>query len=232
MGRNKLERFAEISAFENVTEFTDFQNPEDIKPKGKWTSEVLKGKHPITLELACGKGEYTMALSEKYPKKNIIGVDIKGARIWKGAREALQRNRKNVHFLRIYIDHLDEYFAPGEVEDIWITFPDPYPRGSDRNKRLTSPKFLNIYQNVLKPDGSVRLKTDSDQLFAYTRRVIERTGCKILDLVENVYDERPGDPLLTLKTYFEKKHLKKEKTISYIRFSLPGDAKRLQSLGG
>ncbi|SHE95940.1 tRNA (guanine-N(7)-)-methyltransferase [Fodinibius roseus] len=223
MGRNKLERFEDITAFENVLEYTDFQESEAPMPKGRWNSEIFEKEQPIILELACGKGEYSLALSEQYPGNNIIGVDIKGARIWKGAREALQSNRENVRFLRIYIDHLDGYFAPGEVEDIWITFPDPYPRGSDRNKRLTSPKFLNIYQNILQPDGSVRLKTDSDQLFSYTRSVIEKTGCRILEMVENIYEERPGDPMLTQKTYFERKHLKKGKTISYLRFTLPGD---------
>lgn len=224
MGRNKLERFREIGTFENVLEFTDFQEPDAEKPKGKWKTDIFGNDHPIILELACGKGEYALALSERYPETNIVGVDIKGARIWKGARKVLQQQRTNVHFLRIYIDHLDEYFASGEVEDIWITFPDPYPRGSDRNKRLTSPKFLNIYQNVLHPDGSVRLKTDSDKLFAYTRKIIEETGCKIRDLVKNIYEERPDDPLLTQKTYFEKKHLKKGRIISYIEFSLPADS--------
>ncbi|WP_372636133.1 tRNA (guanosine(46)-N7)-methyltransferase TrmB [Fodinibius sp.] len=223
MGRNKLERFEDITAFENVLEYTDFRETEVPVPRGRWNSDIFEKEQPIVLELACGKGEYSLALSEEYPGKNIIGVDIKGARIWKGAREALQSNRGNVRFLRIYIDHLDEYFAPGEVEDLWITFPDPYPRGSDRNKRLTSPKFLNIYQNILQRDGSIRLKTDSDQLFSYTRRVIEKTGCRILERVENIYEERPGDPLLTQKTYFERKHLKKGKTISYLRFTLPGD---------
>jgi tRNA (guanine-N7-)-methyltransferase len=223
MGRNKLERFEDITAFENVLEYTDFRETEVPVPRGRWNSDIFEKEQPIVLELACGKGEYSLALSEEYPGKNIIGVDIKGARIWKGAREALQSKRGNVRFLRIYIDHLDEYFAPGEVEDLWITFPDPYPRGSDRNKRLTSPKFLNIYQNILQRDGSIRLKTDSDQLFSYTRRVIEKTGCRILERVENIYEERPGDPLLTQKTYFERKHLKKGKTISYLRFTLPGD---------
>lgn len=223
MGRNKLERFREIGTFGNVFECTDYQDPDADKPRGKWKAEVFGNEHLITLELACGKGEYALALGERYTEKNIIGVDIKGARIWKGARKALQEKRTNVHFLRTYIDHLDEYFAPREVDDIWITFPDPYPRGSDRDKRLTSPKFLSIYQNILHPDGSVRLKTDSDQLFAYTQKMVEKTGCTVLDCVDDVYAERSDDPLLTQKTYFEKKHLKKERTISYIEFTLPAD---------
>lgn len=224
MGRNKLERFEDVASFVNVLEYTDFQKSDVSKPKGRWKTDIFEKEQPIILELACGKGEYTLALSEQHPHKNIIGIDIKGARLWKGARKALERDSRNVRFLRIYIDHLDEYFVSREVDDIWITFPDPYPRGSDRNKRLTSPNFLDMYQKILHPNGSVRLKTDSEQLLTYTRRVIEQTGCRVLDLVENIYEERPDDPLLTQKTYFEKKHLEKGKTISYIRFSLPEDS--------
>ncbi|MCW9705979.1 tRNA (guanosine(46)-N7)-methyltransferase TrmB [Fodinibius salsisoli] len=220
MGK-KLDRFQDIAAFQNVSEYTDFQSGEVQKPRGRWNTDVFENDHPITLELACGKGEYTLELSDRYPEKNIIGIDIKGARIWKGASKALKKKRANVHFLRTYIDHLDEYFDPGEVHDIWITFPDPYPKGSDRNKRLTSPKFLAIYQKVLVPNGRIRLKTDSNQLFSYTQWAVKETGCKTLDIVENIYDERPDDPLLTHKTYFEKKHLKKGRTISYIEFSVP-----------
>jgi tRNA (guanine-N7-)-methyltransferase len=220
MGK-KLERFADIAEFQNVSEYTDFQSEESEKPKGKWHSEVFENDHPITLELACGKGEYTMELSKRDPDTNFVGVDLKGFRLWKGASEALQQERSNVHFLRIYIDHLNEYFAPKEVDDIWITFPDPYPKGSDRDKRLTSPKFLAIYQQLLAPGGTIRLKTDSDPLFSYTQWAIEQTGCKILDYVENIYEERPEDSLLTHQTYFERKHLKKGRTISYIQFSLP-----------
>ncbi|HLR31897.1 MAG TPA: tRNA (guanosine(46)-N7)-methyltransferase TrmB [Fodinibius sp.] len=221
MGKNKLERFREVKKFENVSELTDFQDSAAAKPKGRWHSDIFKNDHPITLELACGKGEYALELARRNPEHNIVGVDIKGARLWKGAGRAQKEGLANVHFLRIFIDHLDEYFAPGEVSDIWITFPDPYPRGSNRTKRLSSPQFLSIYQDILGPEGSIRLKTDSSSLFRYTQGVIDRTGCKLIDLVEDIYKERPEDPLLTHKTYFEKKHLKKGRTISYIRFKLP-----------
>lgn len=221
MGRNKLERFADIERFENVFEYTDFQDTSSEKPKGRWKQEVFKNDNPITLELACGKGEYTLFLSKRYPEKNIVGVDIKGARIWKGARQALKEKRSNVHFLRSYIDHLHEYFSPDEVDDIWITFPDPYPKGSDRDKRLTSPKFLKIYQQFLHPGGSVRLKTDNEQLFDFTRRVLAKKDCKVKRVVKDIYHECPDDKLLTHKTYFEKKHLNKGRTISYLQFSLP-----------
>lgn len=221
MGRSKLERFSDIERFENVFEYTDYQDSSSEKPKGQWNQEVFGNDNPITLELACGKGEYTLFLSKQFPEINVVGVDIKGARIWKGARRALKEKRSNVHFLRIYIDHIHEYFGPVEVEDIWITFPDPYPKGSDRNKRLTSPKFLKIYQQFLRPGGSVRLKTDNNQLFNYTRRVLEKNNCDIKKVVENIYQECPDDELLTHKTYFERKHLKKGRTISYLEFSLP-----------
>ncbi|GAA5521582.1 tRNA (guanosine(46)-N7)-methyltransferase TrmB [Aliifodinibius salicampi] len=221
MGRSKLERFSDIERFKNVFEYTDYQDSSSEKPKGRWKQEVFKNEKPITLELACGKGEYTLFLSKQFPEINVVGVDIKGARIWKGARQALQEQRSNVHFLRIYIDHLDEYFGTDEVDDIWITFPDPYLKGSDRNKRLTSPKFLKIYQQFLRPGGSVRLKTDNNQLFSYTCRVLERNNCEVIKSVENIYQECPDDELLTHKTYFERKHLMKGRAISYLQFLLP-----------
>ncbi len=224
MGKNKLERFAEIAEFEHVLELTDFQEEDREKPKGRWNENIFKNKNPIILELACGKGEYTLELARKNPDLNFIGVDIKGARLWKGATRALDRNLTNVRFLRIYIDHLDEYFGPGEVNHMWITFPDPYPKWSDRNKRLTSPKFLSIYQKVLQKDGAIHFKTDSDDLWSFTKEVIREENCNLLDLVEDVYNERPDDPLLTTKTFYEKKHLEDGKTIKYMKFRLPEDS--------
>ncbi|MGF1669554.1 MAG: tRNA (guanosine(46)-N7)-methyltransferase TrmB, partial [Balneolaceae bacterium] len=219
MAKNKLERFRDIEEFPNVFEYTDFRNDDD-KPKGKWHSQIFKNRNPIVLELACGKGEYTRALAEMYPGKNFTGIDIKGARIWKGAKDALEKNKQNIHFLRMYIDHLDEYFAPREVSEIWITFPDPYPRKGKASKRLTSPKFLNIYSKVIKPGGLIHLKTDSDLLFNFTRMTIKSTGCQLVDLVENVYKERPDDKLLTIQTFYEKQHLSQRKTIKYVCFRL------------
>lgn len=224
MGKNKLQRFAEIAEFDHVLELTDFQDGETEKPKGQWKKGVFENNQPIVAELACGKGEYTIGLATRYPEKNFVGVDIKGARIWKGAKRTLNRELDNVRFLRIYIDHLDEYFGRDEIDEIWITFPDPYPKWSDRNKRLTSAKFLAIYQKVLRKDGIIHFKTDSDSLFKYTLEVLEKEHCTILDLVEDVYSEREEDPLLTIRTYYEKKHLENGKTIKYVKFKLPGEA--------
>lgn len=221
MAKNKLERFAEIDRFENVTELTDFQDGQQDKPNGRWGSRIFQNEHPIILELACGKGHYTLELARRHPQRNFIGVDIKGARIWKGAKRAREEGLKNVHFLRIYIDHLDEYFARGEVSEIWITFPDPYPRGSDSSKRLSSSKFLSIYQSVLKPGGPIHFKTDDKDLFSFTRHSVQRYGCRVQELVRDIYADRGDDPLLTIQTDFEKRHLQQGKTIRYIRFYLP-----------
>ena len=220
MGKNKLERFSEIGEFDHVYELTDFEEGVD-KPGGRWRSEIFGNDHPITLELACGKGEYTLALAERFPGINVIGIDIKGARIWKGAKRALKKDLDNVRFLRIYIDHLDQYFDRNEVDEIWITFPDPYPRYSKRNKRLTAPKFLKIYQRVLKPEGKIHLKTDSRQLYEFSLEKLDETGCHIEQRIEDIYQEDPEDPLLTIRTYYEKKHLEAGKAISYLRFTLP-----------
>lgn len=220
MSKGKLEKFEEVAAFGNTLELTDFQDGKSCKPKGRWSSDIFNNDNPIVFELACGKGTYTLELARRNPHKNFIGIDIKGARIWKGAKQALKEKLGNVRFLRIYIDHLEEYFAPKEISDIWITFPDPYPKKSDRNKRLTSPKFLSIYEKVLKPDATIHFKTDSKEFFRYTRQAVREYGCTVYDIVDNIYKERPEDELLTIKTDYEKRHLEARKTIKYLKFSL------------
>jgi len=222
MGKNKLERFEEIAGFDHVFELTDYQDGDLRKPKGLWHEEIFRNDHPIVLELACGKGEYAVELADRNPGKNYVGIDIKGARIWKGAVRVLERELENIRFLRIYIDHLDEYFGEEEVDEMWITFPDPYPKYSDRNKRLTAPKFLSIYQNVLKRDAAIHLKTDSDTLYDFTLETLREENCEILDRVEDVHGERPDDPLLSIKTYYERGHIEEGRTIKYLKFRLPG----------
>lgn len=221
MPKNKLQRFGEIERFTNVLELTDFQSDDQKKPTGRWHRDIFQNSNPITLELACGKGDYTLELARRNPDQNFIGIDIKGGRIWKGAKKALDEDLANVRFLRMYIDHLDEYFAPEEINDIWIPFPDPYPKGSNSSKRLSSPKFLAIYQKVLAREGAIHFKTDSKSLFEFTKHTVAETNCQVLDLVEDVYQERADDPLLTIQTFYEKKHLENGKTIQFIKFRLP-----------
>lgn len=219
MAKTKLQRFEDIDQFKNVLELTDFQD-DRAKPKGAWNREVFQNENPITLELACGKGDYTVELARRYPARNYIGIDIKGSRLWKGARKAKEEELTNARFLRIYIDHLDEYFEEGEVEEIWITFPDPYLRGGNRSKRLTSEKFLTIYRDILRKSGPIHLKTDSPDLFQFSKYSVEKNGGRILDEVNDIYSHRPTDDILTIKTDFEHKHLKKGKIIKYLQFSL------------
>lgn len=215
MGKGKLAKFAELEEMDNV-----FQKPNPEESKGKWNDKFGNTK-PIVLELACGKGDYTLALAARFPEKNFIGIDIKGARIHVGARTATEHALDNVRFLRIYIDNIDEYFAPGEVDEIWITFPDPYLKKGKASKRLTSPKFLDLYRKVLKKSGYVQLKTDSPELFEFTKEVIAEQELPVAQLHENVYTEPNVDPLLTeIQTYYEKKHLKDERIIRYVKFQL------------
>jgi len=219
MAKNKLQKFEDVARFHNVFEYTDYSDKP--KPRGSWHSDIFNNKNSITLELACGKGEYTVELARRYPDRNFIGIDKKGWRIWSGAKTALEEELDNAHFMRIFIDHLEQYFAPGEVEEIWIVFPDPFLRESRESNRLTSPKFLKIYKNILKPGSVIHLKTDSPELFSYTLDVIEQEKCRLVDRCDNIYRERPGDELLTIRTFYEEMHLQKGRTIHYVSFQLP-----------
>tara|TARA_R100001143_G_C3361305_1_gene136520 strand:+ start:35183 stop:35845 length:663 start_codon:yes stop_codon:yes gene_type:complete len=217
--KNKIKRIAEVAQFENVIEYTDLEESE--RPKGIWNSEIFQNQNPITLELACGKGDYTVELARRFPERNYIGIDIKGPRIWKGAKTAIEDGLSNVRFLRMFIDHLHSYFDKDEVDEIWITFPDPYIKKKPRqSKRLTSPKFLNIYRKLLKNGGVVHLKTDSLILFNFTLETIREEGCTVLRRVDNVYRDAPNDDLLNIQTFYEKKHLKDGKIIQYVSFTL------------
>jgi len=218
MGKNKLQRYADNITHENVFEHTDFDDKET--PAGRWTAEVFGNSNPIVVELACGKGDYTTALAERNPGKNYIGIDIKGDRIWKGARRAMKKNLENVRFLRCYIDHLDNFFAKNEISEIWITFPDPYLKESNEKKRLTSPKFLSIYRIVAKDDAIIHLKTDSIPLFRFTESVIAQQGLRILNYFDDLYKQSPDDEIFSIKTYYEKKHLKEGRKIQFVSFTL------------
>lgn len=214
MGKDKLRRFAEIETFANVYQL------EEGKPlKGNWAKEHFKNDNPVVLELACGKGEYTVNLAQLFPDKNFIGVDYKGNRIWRGAKTGIEEGINNVAFLRIQIENLLDYFGDGEIDEIWITFPDPQPQDSREKKRLTFPAFLNRYKQALKQGGKVNLKTDNDQLYAYTCEKVEELGLKVHKNTDHLYTSEFADEVLSIKTYYEKKYLLHDKNINYIQFS-------------
>ena len=221
MGKDKLKRFAE-----NKT-FACFVEPEfeemfgvDHPLKGNWHRDFFKNDNPIVLELGCGKGEYTVALAERNPDKNFIGVDIKGARMWRGAKTATENGMANVGFLRTRIEFITSLFAPGEVAEIWITFPDPQLKTRRAKKRLTSPIFLTHYANMLAPDGWINLKTDSQHLYNYTQAVIERFGLKCEVANNDIYGSGYADEVLSVKTAYETVYLQRGLPITYTRFSL------------
>lgn len=213
MGQKKLIRFEEIKTFPNVLQF-----PESMG--GNWNN-FFRNDHPITLELACGKGEYAVGLGMLYPKRNFIGIDVKGNRIWVGAKKALQDNLNNVAFLRSPIDQVTDYFAKDEVAELWITFPDPQLRASKAKKRLTHPRFLRLYQQFLHTGGLIHLKTDSPDLYSFTKLVIELYECKLLTDDSNINSKMQLPDELKIKTYYESLDIAGHKKIHYLCFSLP-----------
>lgn len=213
MAHKKLIRFAELETFDNVLQF-----PGNIK--GNW-DKFFKNENPLILELACGKGEYALGLGMLHREKNFIGIDIKGNRIWVGAKKALENKLHNVAFLRIQIDQVNEYFSKDEVSEIWITFPDPQLRKSKAKKRLTHPKFLRLYQQFLKRDGYIHLKTDSPDLYDFTKTVIEMYGCVLHKDNEDLYHNGSISEELKIKTHYESLDIAKSNRIHYICFSLP-----------
>ncbi|SHM30787.1 tRNA (guanine-N7-)-methyltransferase [Chitinophaga jiangningensis] len=213
MGQKKLERFAEIETFPNVLIY-----PEGMQ--GKW-HEFYHNNHPVTLELACGKGDYTVGLARMFPERNFLGVDLKGNRIWRGAKTALDEQLRNAAFLRTQIDKLNNYFAPGEIGEIWITFPDPFLRQSKSKKRLTHPRFLALYQPLLAPGATINLKTDSEELYEFTKEVIQQAGCKLIENISDVYALQPVPALLQIQTHYERSHLADGRTIRFLKFQLP-----------
>jgi tRNA (guanine-N7-)-methyltransferase len=196
----------------------------ELRMKSKWNSDHFKNDNPIKLELACGRGEYVLALGRRYPDVNFIGVDIKGARIWKGAKIALENNISNVAFLRTKIELLENFISRDEVDEIWITFPDPFLKSSKYNRRLTSPNFLKCYYNILKAGGKINLKTDSRELYDHTLEVIEEEKHHILINNPDIYSAALPHPDLDILTYYEKQHLSKGKKIKFICFTLNYDS--------
>lgn len=221
MGKDKIRRFAAVKSFDN------FYEPVigEVSPmKGKWSSDHFKNDNPIVLELGCGKGEYSVGLAKHFPNKNFIGVDIKGARMFIGAEEALNDKMDNVAFLRTKIDFITDCFVPGEVDEIWLTFSDPQPK--KENKRLSSPPFIERYRKILKPGGIVHMKTDSDLLFEYTEEQIKTQNYECLELTWDLYGEIPEkiDPvtrdIFHIKTHYEKLFTAKGSVIKYCKFKI------------
>ncbi len=213
MGQKKLIRFEAIKSFPNV-----LQNPENAR--GNW-AEYFKNDHPITLELACGKGEYSVGLGRQHKDRNFIGVDIKGNRMYIGAKKSLEEGLSNVAFLRIHILQIAQYFAENEVSEIWIIFPDPFLRESKAKNRLTHPRFLSQYQQILKPGSHINLKTDSKELYDYTLETIQEQGCTIHENIADIYGKGKATGPLAIQTHYEKMHLAEGRTIYFLSFSLP-----------
>lgn len=183
---------------------------------------IFQNNNPIILELACGKGEYAFGLGQMFSNRNLIGVDLKGNRLWVGAKKALDENLSNVAFIRSQIDKIDQYFKPGEIAEIWITFPDPQLRTSKAKKRLTHPYFLRLYQKIMIPNGKIHLKTDSPELYRFTKSVIRIYGLKIIDDNSDVYSQNNISQELRIKTYYESLDIAKSNRIHYLTFLLPG----------
>ncbi len=188
--------------------------------KGRWRQETFNNSFPITLELACGKGEYTVGMAQRNPNGNFIGVDIKGARIYTGAKSALTQSLNNVRFIRAQIDHLHDYFDKDEVDEIWITFADPHIPNRSAKRRLTSPKFLEVYKQILKPGGTINLKTDSALLYDYTLEVIQGLNLPLIYKNNDIYAGTLVDERLSIRTFYEGKHLADGRTIKYVKYQL------------
>lgn len=219
MGKSKLKKFAELETFGNVVQ-VPFRSVDqsDYKYKGKWNAEFFKNKNPLILELGCGKGEYTVSLAKLMPGKNFIGVDIKGARIWKGAKAALENGIHNAGFLRTSIDIIDKFFGEKEIEQIWLTFPDPQMKNS--RKRLTATNFMEKYRRMLNENGIIHLKTDSNFQYRYTLEMIKENGLNIIAQTDNLYHSSLLNDALSIQTFYEKQWRDRDIPIKYLAFQL------------
>lgn len=220
--KNKLKRFRENETFKNVIQLSREAILEGtFDYKGKWSEKIFKNNKPLVLELGCGKGEYSLGLSKFYSNKNFLGIDIKGARFWRGAKTALEENNHRVGFLRAQIELVDLIFAEDEIDEIWLTFPDPQTKYKRTKHRLTNPDFLQKYKKILKPEGLLHLKTDSAFLHGYTLGLLQGAGHEILYSHHNIYnnDYSPRDAV-EIQTFYEKQYLEEDKAITYIKFRI------------
>ncbi len=223
MSKNKLKRFADNEKFSNVIQPSRKELKEGFAMKGKWRENHFKNENPIILELGCGKGEYSVGLAEEFPNKNFIGIDIKGSRMWVGAKYALENEIDNVAFLRIQIQDILDAFETNEIDEIWITFPDPQLKFRRKTLRLTQPEFIEKYKQILKEEGIVHLKTDSEFLFGYTQGVLMAQGQPILLAQHDVYGNKPDNIpsyVSSIQTHYEKLFSEQGKKITYMQFQL------------
>jgi tRNA (guanine-N7-)-methyltransferase len=231
MGKGKLAKFADMETYENVFQYP-FSVVEHVpfEMKGHWHEQYFHNDHPIVLELGCGKGEYTVGLAKRYPQMNFIGVDIKGARMWTGATQAIQEGLKNVAFLRTNIEVIDRFFSPGEVQEIWLTFSDPQMKNP--RKRLTSTYFMNRYRHFLIDGGIIHLKTDSNFLFTYTTYMVEKNHLPLDFRTENLYGSTHSDPVAakaaSIQTYYEQMWIDRGLDIRYMLFHLPHEGELVE----
>ena len=225
MGKNKLARWTELGSYGNVIQpaIGDVSG-RDHPIKGRWHKELFKNENPIVLELGCGKGEYTVGLANSFPENNFIGIDIKGARMWRGAKTANEQNLPNVAFLRTRIEFINSFFSQDEVDEIWITFPDPHPGGRNSNKRLTSPWFLNNYRQFLKDKALIHLKTDNKELYNFTFDVLKNNDLEIIFSTRDLHSEKT-DKILSIRTHYEKIFMDAGQKINYLSFRLNKDKK-------
>ncbi len=222
MGKGKLAKFADMRTYPHVFEPEgSYRENVPFEMRGCWNSSFFHNDGPIVLELGCGHGEYTVGLAGLFPEKNFIGVDIKGARMWTGARMSLERGMTNVAFLRTVIELIDRFFSPGEVSEIWITFPDPQMKKA--TKRLTSTYFMERYRRILKPGGKIHLKTDSNFMYTYTCAMVDHNRLPVEFRTDDLYASGDADHILSIKTHYEQQWLERGKTIKYIVFGLPCD---------
>ena len=220
--KNKLKRFKENETFTNVIQPTrEDLTEKEFYLKGKWNKEFFKNENPIVLELGCGKGEYSVGLAQRFPEKNFIGIDIKGARFWRGAKTAVEEHISNVGFLRTQIELVEYAFAENEVDEIWITFPDPQIKYKRTKHRMTNTTFLKRYKKILKPDGLVHLKTDSEFMHGYTLGLLHGEGHEVLYANHDVYrNEGSPEEVTSIQTFYESQYLEQNKPITYIRFKI------------